>query len=118
MLRPVVNVRFGKAAPQRRDPLSMSAMGRSFQANRGMAGRCCGASDGRNEPEGEVPNLCCVRSQKNYYRDSMNFQAAMQQEERPFMRAAQRFRSAIAGLQDETSKSSSSYKPQRNRQLK
>ena len=31
MLRPVVNVRFGKAAPQRRDPRSMSAMGRVFR---------------------------------------------------------------------------------------
>jgi len=30
MLRPVVNVRFGKAAPQRRDPRSMSAMGRDL----------------------------------------------------------------------------------------
>jgi hypothetical protein len=33
MLRPVVNVRFGKAAPQRRDPRSMSCVGCSCIAS-------------------------------------------------------------------------------------
>ena len=50
MLRPVVNVRFGKAAAQLRDPRPMSGLGRPQRHRRLPASNCCDRSNGVREP--------------------------------------------------------------------
>ena len=51
-------------------------------------GQCCAASEVGLEPKAEVSDFCCVRSRRGNCCNSVNLDAAAQQEKRPFMRAA------------------------------